>query len=159
MVTLIPTYSSASMKYPVGKVTGFWQLHSLQNSWLSTMKHSHCTDRFVAAFFGITVPTFGTLEFRISGFVKNLMVIKSRYESWSQMPEITEILERIRQRHPGIARAHPVRICDFLVWTAGKNARNVPPLRGQMVADAMSDDFPATPMPTSAGKTSPDRDE
>ena len=71
-------------------------------------------DRFVAAFFGITVPTFGTLEFRISGFVKNLMVIKSRYESWSQMPEITEILERIRQRHPGIARAHPVRICDFL---------------------------------------------
>ena len=76
-------------------------------------------DRHVSHFFGISVPSLGSPEFRIARFVENLAIIRSRYDEWSADPKFKTIVTKARQVNPRILECHPNRICDFLVWTIG----------------------------------------
>jgi hypothetical protein len=75
-------------------------------------------DRHVTAFFGIGVPTFGSLDFRIAGFVQNLQQIRRTYEAWSQIPSLAAVTGRVKQERPVLKDTHHNRIWDFLVWIA-----------------------------------------
>lgn len=76
-------------------------------------------DGSVSDFFGVSAPSAGSVEFRISGFVTNLNYIKEHYEAWTQDERFQPLLDRLCAQHPTLRECHPVRLCDFLVWTVG----------------------------------------
>jgi hypothetical protein len=84
-------------------------------------------DRHVSRFFGFTVPTAGSLEFRIAGFVANLDAIRGYYLAWCKKHEFRSVLTALQKRIPSLASCHDVRICDFLVWTVGRQRIGAPP--------------------------------
>jgi hypothetical protein len=81
-------------------------------------EHRPIFDSHVHAFFGIGFPRLGPFEHRAALFVRHLEVIRSAYEEWQHCPSVAAIIETVRARHPALATTHPVRIADFLVWTA-----------------------------------------
>ena len=78
-------------------------------------------DRFVQHFFGLGPPSLGPLEFRISGFVRNLNEIAMRYRIWIEYEPFAAIIRELRCKYPHMAECHPHRICDWLVWIVGKD--------------------------------------
>lgn len=78
-------------------------------------------DQYVKRYFGLGPPSLMALpEFRISGFLRNLAEIGRRYAVWSDDAKFAAILHGLRATVPELAQCHPVRICDFLVWSVGK---------------------------------------
>jgi hypothetical protein len=74
-------------------------------------------DRNVSQFFGLSYPTWGTTEFRISGFVSNLAYLRAIYLAWLEAAEIQGVLASLAKKHPSLGGCHGVRLLDFLVWT------------------------------------------
>lgn len=99
---------------------------SLQFSFVSKLVSIHdelqpIFDRYVKYYFGLGPPSLMKLpEFRISGFLRNLAEVRRRYAVWSDNAKFAVILHGLRATVPGLAQCHPVRICDFLVWSVGK---------------------------------------
>jgi hypothetical protein len=77
-------------------------------------------DKFVSEFFGLGPPAYGSPAFRIAGFVTNLKCIRERYNSWAADPDFSKLTKPLFQRLPQLKDCHKNRVCDFLVWTAGK---------------------------------------
>jgi hypothetical protein len=78
-------------------------------------------DQYVQHYFGLGPPSLMALpEFRISGFLRNLAEIHRRYEAWSDDGRFAASLRGLQTIIPDLAQCHPVRICDFLVWSVGK---------------------------------------
>jgi len=77
-------------------------------------------DRNVQRYFGMGPPASGSHAFRSAGFVRNLEHVREIYFDWLSDFAMTDILNRLRERLPLLASCHPIRICDFLVWTAGR---------------------------------------
>ncbi len=77
-------------------------------------------DRHVSDFFGITVPSNGSVDFRVAGFLANLKYLRKTYESWSEDSEFQKVLLVVKQRHPYLNDCTTSRIADFLVWTVGR---------------------------------------
>lgn len=102
--------------------------NALQFSFVSKLVAIHderqpLYDVFLQSYFGLGPPANGLpLEFRISGFLQNLNEIGRRYQAWAEYESFAAILRDLRRTFPGIANCHSVRICDFLVWSVGKNA-------------------------------------
>ena len=84
-------------------------------------------DRHVRNFFGVGVPALGSLSFRIKGFIGNLESIRQTYIAWESRKDFQEIRLSLLRRIPALADCHVVRICDFLVWTAGRERIDMPP--------------------------------
>ena len=76
-------------------------------------------DRHVANFFGVKIPATGSEHYRTAVLTSHLSTIRKTYIAWAN-GALKEELERLRARIPDLATAHPVRLCDFLVWTAGR---------------------------------------
>ncbi len=76
-------------------------------------------DRHVSAFFGVGVPSVGSKEFRVAGFVRNLRAIQTEYESWAADARFADVRAAISEKQPLMKNCHPTRVCDFLVWTVG----------------------------------------
>jgi hypothetical protein len=76
-------------------------------------------DKFVSRFFGLTVPSVGSVEFRIAGFVSNLERIGDTYKSWAKDRRFCRIVKTLFRKHPQLKTCHPSRVCDFLVWKVG----------------------------------------
>lgn len=76
-------------------------------------------DRHVSGFFGLAVPSVGSKEFRIAGFVRNLRAIQAQYEAWAVDERFSDLRTAICGKQPLMKDCHPTRICDFLVWTVG----------------------------------------
>lgn len=109
-----------------------WKLHaipnrkgneSLQSSFVSKLVASKdeawpLYDRHVANFFGLFVPSAGSVVFRAQVLVAHLETIKHRYLAWSS-GELAPVLALLRTRIPELTGCHDVRVCDFLVWRAG----------------------------------------
>lgn len=83
-------------------------------------------DRHVSHFFGIDVPSAGSLEFRIAGFVANLDAIRGRYLAWNRERKFLSIAMALKKRISRLTSCHDVRICDFLVWTVGRQRIGAP---------------------------------
>jgi len=84
-------------------------------------------DRHVSHFFGLYVPSAGPLEFRIAGFVSNLDTIRGYYLAWSKEPEFRSVIAALKNKIPSLESCRDVRICDFLVWTVGRQRIGAPP--------------------------------
>ena len=78
-------------------------------------------DRHVSKFFGVTVPTNGSIDFRIAGFVANLEWLRETYQLWSVDSQFQKIVLTVKQKHPLLEDCSDPRIADFLVWTVGRN--------------------------------------
>ncbi len=99
---------------------------ALQASFVSKLISIHdeshpLFDRHVSGFFGISVPTSGALDFRISGFVENLDHIRNQYREWCENEQVKELIAELKLRIPQLTNCHAIRICDFLVWTIGRH--------------------------------------
>ena len=99
----------------------------LQCSFVSKMVAIHdesrpLYDKYVGAFFGLTVPQTGPTEFRITGFVANLEIIRGYYFAWINDPRFQSVFERVLNRIPELRSCNLIRVCDFLVWQTGKEA-------------------------------------
>jgi hypothetical protein len=77
-------------------------------------------DRHVSDFFGITVPSNGWVDFRIAGFVTNLMWLRETYQRWSGDKHFMEILSAVKQKHPSLQNCAGARVADFLIWVVGR---------------------------------------
>jgi hypothetical protein len=75
-------------------------------------------DRRVSSFFGLGVPEGRDLEFRIEGFIANLERLRACYLDWANDGRFLAILPRLQERVPELLNCYPVRVVDFLVWTA-----------------------------------------
>jgi hypothetical protein len=96
---------------------------ALQASFVSKLVAIHdesrpIYDSHVGNFFGITVPSLGSLNFRVARFVANLKRIQVDYETWAADKRFRRIEQSFLQKHRA-EKCHPTRICDFLVWTIG----------------------------------------
>ena len=76
-------------------------------------------DRYVSEFFGLSAPGTGSIEFRIAGFVANLNRLRATYLAWIDDPRLKAVLNLAAEKTPRVRDLHPVRVCDFLVWTIG----------------------------------------
>jgi hypothetical protein len=74
----------------------------------------------VSDFFGITVPSNGWVDFRIAGFVTNLMWLRETYQRWSGDKHFMEILSAVKQKHPSLQNCAGARVADFLIWVVGR---------------------------------------
>lgn len=79
-------------------------------------------DVYVSRFFGLGAPQSASLDLRIAGFVSNLAVIRTNYHAWTEDARFQAVFEQLRDRIHELRGCHPVRVCDFLVWQAGKRA-------------------------------------
>lgn len=78
-------------------------------------------DQFIQGYFGLGPPSLRiSNDFRISGFLQNLGEIRRRYEAWLNHEPFKKIVRHVRREFPDLKDCHPVRICDFLVWSVGK---------------------------------------
>ncbi|MBI3922507.1 MAG: hypothetical protein HY318_13880 [Armatimonadetes bacterium] len=77
-------------------------------------------DRHVSDFFGITVPSNGSVDFRIAGFVTNLRWLRDTYHRWSEDNWFQKILLMVRKEHHSLESCADPRVTDFLVWTVGR---------------------------------------
>lgn len=77
-------------------------------------------DRYVSRFFGLAAPQSASLDLRIAGFVSNLAAVRANYDAWIEDARFLEVFEQLRDRIHELENCHLVRICDFLVWHAGK---------------------------------------
>jgi hypothetical protein len=78
-------------------------------------------DTYVSRFFGMAPPAVGSIEFRIAGFVENILRIQTEYESWATESHFIQIVEPLIRKCPKLGTCHSIRLCDFLVWTVGAN--------------------------------------
>ena len=97
---------------------------SLQCSFVSKLVAIHdenypIYDKHISAFFGISVPSYGDVEFRIAGFVNNINWLSMIYNKWSEDDNFRRILVNVRKRYPALDDCKATRIADFLVWTVG----------------------------------------
>jgi hypothetical protein len=76
-------------------------------------------DKHVSAFFGVTPPTTGTIDFKIDGFLRNLQMLRETYMLWSLNQDFANILNKLREKFPQLICCHNGRLFDFLVWGAG----------------------------------------
>lgn len=83
-------------------------------------------DRYVSRFFGLAAPQSVSLDLRIAGFVANLAVVRANYHAWTEDARFQEVFEQLRNRILELRDCHVVRVCDFLVWQAGKQDRKLP---------------------------------
>lgn len=100
---------------------------SIQASFVSKLVAIHdesrpIYDRHVSNFFGLGVPTIGTPEFRIAGFLANLARIKEQYEAWADDTRFAAIQAPVFKKQPMLKDCHPSRLCDLLVWTVGSES-------------------------------------
>jgi hypothetical protein len=86
-------------------------------------------DRHVGNFFGVGAPGLGPLAFRINGFIANLARIRQQYVDWEDRNDFREIRRSLLSSIPELSACHVVRICDFLVWTAGRKRIDMPARR------------------------------
>ena len=98
---------------------------SLQASFVSKLVAIHdenrpIFDRHVGAFFGLSVPSCGGIDFRIAGFVENLRRLEQSYHSWSEDSRFRVVLADLCASHPRLAACSSVRLADILVWTVGR---------------------------------------
>jgi hypothetical protein len=77
-------------------------------------------DQHVSAFFGITVPSSGCVDFRIAGFVDNMEWLRQTYCCWSADSQFQRILSTVKQKRPSLEGCADPRLADFLVWTVGR---------------------------------------
>lgn len=77
-------------------------------------------DRHVRNFFGLSKPGLGSVEFQIAGFIYNLGIIRNHYQTWGTEPDFNHLLKPLLERIPPLKHCHLNRLCDFLVWTAGR---------------------------------------
>lgn len=75
-------------------------------------------DRHVGNFFGITMSRDIPLPLRLHIFCGNLREVRHQYESLAHHPEVKAVLGELR-KNPIIADCSPIRVLDFLVFTAG----------------------------------------
>jgi len=97
---------------------------SIQASFVSKLVSIHdesrpIFDRHVSNFFGIGVPSTGTPEFRVAGFVANLRLIEDHYEAWAADDRFLALRRAVHKKQPKLTACHPSRVCDLLVWTVG----------------------------------------
>lgn len=100
---------------------------ALQCSFVSKMVAIHdesrpLYDKYVGAFFGLTVPQTGSIEFRVAGFIANLEIVRTYYFAWMSDPRFQSVFERVLNRIPELRPCNLARVCDFLVWRTGKEA-------------------------------------
>lgn len=100
---------------------------SIQASFVSKLVAIHdgsrpIYDRHVSNFFGMGVPTIGTPEFRIAGFVANLTRIQEQYELWAADQRFGGIQTTVFKKQPKLKDCHSSRLCDLLVWTVGSGS-------------------------------------
>jgi hypothetical protein len=78
-------------------------------------------DKHVEAFFGISAPDRDSenVDFRIAGFVANLMYLRYIYRCWAGDNEFQTIVQAAKQRFPILKPCTVPRIADFLVWAVG----------------------------------------
>lgn len=98
--------------------------HALQASFVTKLVAIHdearpIYDRHVSRFFGISVPSVGSVEFRVAGFVTNLRFIQTQYEAWSLDSRFPALQRQLVSKQPLIEQCKPARVFDFLVWTVG----------------------------------------
>jgi len=77
-------------------------------------------DRHVSAFFGITVPSVGSVDFRIAGFVANLEWLRTTYSCWSRDEQFQQVLRKLTTQYPSLKGCASPRLADLLVWTVGR---------------------------------------
>jgi hypothetical protein len=87
-------------------------------------------DRHVSDFFGIAVPSNGSIDFRVAGFIANLKHLRKTYQRWSEDSEFQKILLAVKQRFPYLKDCTAPRIADFLVWAVGRNKLGSTPAGG-----------------------------
>lgn len=98
--------------------------HALHGSFVSKLVATHdesrpIYDRQVARFFGLSAPSSGSIEFRIAGFVTNLDLLRRTYLAWVDDSRLRAVLDLATEHNARLRDLHPVRLCDFLVWSAG----------------------------------------
>lgn len=79
-------------------------------------------DRYVGRFFGLGAPQSASLDLRIAGFVSNLGVVRANYDAWIKDARFQAVFKQVRDRICELGNCDLVRVCDFLVWQAGKLA-------------------------------------
>ncbi len=77
-------------------------------------------DRHVANFFGLCAPRIGSVEFRIAGFVANLVFLKSIYHGWCADSKTKNLLAEVRSEHSPLKPVSDTRLLDLLVWLVGR---------------------------------------
>jgi hypothetical protein len=101
---------------------------ALQCSFVSKLvsihdEHWPLFDRYVQSYFGVGPPSLTHLDFRISGFVRNLVEIRIRYDAWSDDGRFVAIRDDLKVKIPALAECHAVRIGDFLVRSVGQTQK------------------------------------
>jgi hypothetical protein len=96
---------------------------TLQSSFVSKLVASRdeswpLYDRHVANFFGVFVPSTGSVTFRAQVLISHLEFIRQRYATWSKN-DLATTLALLKTRIPELRGCQDIRICDFLVWRAG----------------------------------------
>lgn len=77
-------------------------------------------DKHVSNFFGLSVPTLGSLEMRIDIFVGHMRYLRAVYNQMAMDSEIANILNQLIAKHSELGECHASRQIDFLVWTIGR---------------------------------------
>lgn len=76
-------------------------------------------DIHVARFFGFSIPSVGSTGYRAEMLTSHLDYIGRAYRRWART-ELSRTLQVLRKRIPELRNCNDVRLCDFLVWTAGR---------------------------------------
>ena len=77
-------------------------------------------DRHVCAFFRAKVPGSNRPKSdRIKWFVDLTSTIATSYQDWVVDPQVVAILDQLKSRDAELAKCHPIRLIDFLVWKVG----------------------------------------
>ena len=98
--------------------------HVLQCSFVSKLVAFHdesypLYDNFISRFFGVCIPSSGSKDFRIAGFVENILWIRKTYKDWLQDKGIIQIIQEVKKKHPRLSECSDMRILDFLIWNTG----------------------------------------
>jgi hypothetical protein len=96
---------------------------NLEFSFVSKLVATHDEKRpiwdvHVRAFFGLKPPKRGSPRQRITEFLRQLKFIRRQYQSWH--PDFGDVAHEMQDRIQPLRNCHENRICDLLVWTAGK---------------------------------------
>lgn len=107
------------------KIKGSNGRQALQCSFVSKLVAIHdetypIYDKHVGCFFGISVPSYGDVDFRITGFLTNLMWLRETYHKWSRNTQFQAIVTKMKKKHPSLSQCSDSRLADFLVWTVGR---------------------------------------
>jgi hypothetical protein len=117
------THSYRSVLLALHKASG--RLHASFASKLVAVRDesSPLFDSHVSKFFGLSAPSVGPIQFRITRFIINLETIRREYDGWAKDDRFTRITDILFLRIPDLAECHSSRVCDYLVWQAVKEAK------------------------------------